>query len=124
MESDIARILTALALALPGYFWWRKQRLVNPNAARRYALGVAALAVSAVAITFLVALAIPDGGGAAAMAAIAALLLFMAAAVSGFLLWAVPPENRRQLSPSTLTRSMLLFVGAGLLALAASNWVL
>lgn len=120
MESDIARILTALVLALPGYFWWRKLRVSNPPAARRYAFGVGALAVAVIAIAVVVGLVMPDGGGTAALAAIAALLLLSAAAVSAFLLWGVPAENRAGLSVPLLQRAMLLFAIAGMIALAVT----
>ena len=120
MESDIARILTALVLALPGYFWWRKLRVSNPPAARRYVFGVGAMAVAVVAITVGVGLVMPDGGGAAIVAAIAALLLLSAAAVSAFLLWGLPPENRAGLSDRVLKQAMLLFAVAGTIAFAVT----
>lgn len=122
MESDIARILTALVLALSGYFWWRSLRQRDPEAARRYALGVPALAISVIAIAVLVALAMPDGGGAGAAMAIMSMLLLSASAVSAFLLWGAPQANRGGLSAPVLKRAMLLFAFAGVITFGLMSY--
>lgn len=120
MESDIARILVALVLALPGYFWWKGLRRTNPKAANRYALGVAGLAIAMVMAAVVVSLLIPDGGGAWPVAlAMTALFSLAAAAIAVFLAYAMPPAVVPRLNPEKLKRAVPLLVVLSLLAAAA-----